>query len=549
MNMKFGKIFIILALTIFIMMPVFVSAAPSAGIKPSSIFYFLDIVSEKINLFFTFNPEKKARKALEYAGERLAEAEAAVTDNNINAVKTAMTGYESNVSFATEKSKDIGEKDKAEALLTTISDSTSKHQEVLTDILAKVPDEAKDAIMKAIEISRKGHEETLTKIAELKGEIEQLKQEVAELKKESNGPRADGVEKLKQEVEETKEKLKEKEKNLETSDNKNSEQVKQSEQKKEIDKSRYQEAERAKQEAERAETERLKNEQEIQRIATEQQRQAEERRETQRLVEQKQDEEAKRIANIKKVDEYLSQIVAAVKLKLGSFSSEKNDTNNFIVTIRNTMNKYPTFSLMQQSGQQLISESNNLSFILGKLIDIGNSIIGKANSLVGLGETSSELLSLASQFNDYTSQRDSSRSKVESLIATFVANEKTALDEALRNKQEELERKQRASQALNQLTVIAQEINNQLTILDTQIKAKETEIEAEYNRPVSMTQIERRVAQLTPELNALINQWNSLLDKKQKITTLNYKLNDYYRYGTSLSAEDRTFLLSLGISF
>lgn len=182
MGIQFGKTIIVSALIILIGMPFSVSAAPSAGIKPSSFFYFLDIAAERVNLFFTFNPEKKARKALEYADERLAEVEEVAEDKNTNAVKTAITNYESNIAFAAEKSKDIGEKEKAEALLTTISDSTSRHQEVLADVLAKVPDEAKEAITKAIEASKKSHEEALQKIAELKGEVEQLKRELAELK-------------------------------------------------------------------------------------------------------------------------------------------------------------------------------------------------------------------------------------------------------------------------------------------------------------------------------------------------------------------------------
>lgn len=57
-----------------------------------------------------------------------------------------------------------------------------KHQEVLAEVYNKVPDEAKKAIEKAIETSRKGQEEATKQIAELKGEVEQLKKEVAELK-------------------------------------------------------------------------------------------------------------------------------------------------------------------------------------------------------------------------------------------------------------------------------------------------------------------------------------------------------------------------------
>jgi len=119
----------------------------------------------------------------------------------------------------------------------------------------------------------------------------------------------------------------------------------------------------------------------------------------------------------------------------------------------------------------------------------------------------------------------------------------------LGDRQDELERKQGATQALSQLTAVIQEIDSQLAILGIQIQEKEAEIEAEYNRPVAMPIIEGKVAQLIPELNALIGQWNSLLDIREKVVTLSYKIDDYFNYGTPLSAEDRTFLSSLGISF
>jgi len=52
----------------------------------------------------------------------------------------------------------------------------------LRGVLDKVPDEAKEAILKAIEISKKGQEEAIKQIAELKSEVEKLKKEVEELK-------------------------------------------------------------------------------------------------------------------------------------------------------------------------------------------------------------------------------------------------------------------------------------------------------------------------------------------------------------------------------
>jgi len=172
-----------------------------AGVKPGSLFYFFDTAFENIGLFFTFNPEKKAQKALEHADERLAEAEESANENNPKAVEKAMTGYEEEISLATEKSKELKDDKKAEELLNIVSENTAKHQEVLRGVLEKVPEEAKQAILNAIEVSKRGQEEAIRQIAELKGEIEKLKKEVEELKKETDDQRADEVEKLKKEVE------------------------------------------------------------------------------------------------------------------------------------------------------------------------------------------------------------------------------------------------------------------------------------------------------------------------------------------------------------
>ena len=206
---KLTVISILLTSLVFVA-PVQVSAATGAGVKPGSFFYFFDTAFENVGLFFTFNSEQKAKRALEYADERLAEAEESANENNPKAIEKAMTGYKEEISFATEKSKELKDDERAEELLNIVSESTAKHQEVLKGVLEKVPKEAKEAILKAIEVSRKGQEEATKQIIKLKDEVERLKKEVEELKlkKESNDPQTDEVEKLKKEVETLKEKQK-----------------------------------------------------------------------------------------------------------------------------------------------------------------------------------------------------------------------------------------------------------------------------------------------------------------------------------------------------
>lgn len=180
--MKKLTVLAILFISLTFVAPIQASATTSAGVRSGSFFYFFDTTFENISLFFTFDSENKTKKALEYADERLAEIEAIAEEKNPDAVKAAVANYESNMALATEKSKDIKDKIKAENLLTLIENNSTKNQEVLSAVLIKVPEEAREAITQAIEASRKGQEEAMRQIAELKGEVEKLKQEVADLK-------------------------------------------------------------------------------------------------------------------------------------------------------------------------------------------------------------------------------------------------------------------------------------------------------------------------------------------------------------------------------
>ncbi len=178
----------LVALMFVFPLPVSAATETSAGIKPGQFLYFFDTTFEKVNLFFTFGSENKAKKALEYADERLAEAKESANENNPKAVEKAMAGYKEEISLATEKSKELKDQNKVEELLNIVSENTAKHQEVLAGVLEKVPEEAKQAILNAIEVSKKGQAEAIKQITELKGEIEKLKKEVEELKNTRTNP-------------------------------------------------------------------------------------------------------------------------------------------------------------------------------------------------------------------------------------------------------------------------------------------------------------------------------------------------------------------------
>lgn len=178
------KFLIILALTLVLVMPVFVSAKTQAGTTPDSTFYFFDVFFEKIDLFFTFNTEKKIKKNLAHAEERLAEAEEVAIKKKPEIVAEAMANYEESVATAIENAKGLSEKQKSKDNLALISEETSRHEEVLKEVLTKVPEEAKPAIEKAIKVSTRGHERALQEVEALRRELDELKEEVNELREE-----------------------------------------------------------------------------------------------------------------------------------------------------------------------------------------------------------------------------------------------------------------------------------------------------------------------------------------------------------------------------
>ncbi len=141
------------------------------GLTPDSPFYFLDTLGEKIGMFFTFRVEKKAAKALKYAEEKLAEAIVMAEKNQTKALEKANQKYQEFLGLANTKTQEAKEKGKnIEELAILITEKTLKHQEVLVEVFEKVPEEAKIAIQKAIEVSRKGSEEAVQAITGVKKE-------------------------------------------------------------------------------------------------------------------------------------------------------------------------------------------------------------------------------------------------------------------------------------------------------------------------------------------------------------------------------------------
>jgi len=141
---------------------------PDPGITPDSPFYFLDTLGKNISLFFAFGPDAKAKKALEYAEERLAEAQAMADKNKSKEVERAADGYKDFVDMAAEKVEEARQRGVSDNLSEIVALATSKHLSVLDRVKDTVPEQAKQAIAKAKEASMNGMGNTLRVLAEEK---------------------------------------------------------------------------------------------------------------------------------------------------------------------------------------------------------------------------------------------------------------------------------------------------------------------------------------------------------------------------------------------
>ncbi|MFC1980931.1 DUF5667 domain-containing protein [Chloroflexota bacterium] len=149
---------------------------PEPGITPDSPFYFLDNWGKGLGLFFAFGPEAKAEKALEYAGERLAEAQAMAAEKRTQALEKATKGYEQFLSVASEKAVEATQQASKEDVSEIVAEATGKHLTVLYELKnrlqeqERVSEQAIQAIERAYESSMNGQENALRALSRVNPE-------------------------------------------------------------------------------------------------------------------------------------------------------------------------------------------------------------------------------------------------------------------------------------------------------------------------------------------------------------------------------------------
>ena len=78
-----------------------------AGVAPDSPFYGLENALERVRLALTFNEQRRAERALDYADERLAEIREMVEEGKFEAAQRARMRYEQKLEAAAEATERV----------------------------------------------------------------------------------------------------------------------------------------------------------------------------------------------------------------------------------------------------------------------------------------------------------------------------------------------------------------------------------------------------------------------------------------------------------
>jgi len=132
---------------------------------PSSPLYFLKKTWETVKGWFIFNTENKIKYGLDLANQRLEETEKLIlnkktdlVDESLNRFNEQMAKVNSNIEKAEKKGKDLT------GIYNLIQQNKEKHQTVLNQLQAQLPDSLQDIITNVKDVSQKGFQLSKEKI-------------------------------------------------------------------------------------------------------------------------------------------------------------------------------------------------------------------------------------------------------------------------------------------------------------------------------------------------------------------------------------------------
>lgn len=180
--MKKSILVCLLVLTVLAVQVFAQDELPNPGITPDNVFYGLDRAIERLQLILTWNRVAKARLHLRFAEERLAEANATIEKGKPEFAQSLMKDHEKEINETeVEVERARAEGRNITDLVEHVSSVTYKHITVLTDLVDRVPEQAKPHIEHAIDVSSRGHVQALKRLGDVEPErAAELSSEFAE---------------------------------------------------------------------------------------------------------------------------------------------------------------------------------------------------------------------------------------------------------------------------------------------------------------------------------------------------------------------------------
>jgi hypothetical protein len=143
---------------------------PDPGITPDSPFYFIDRWGKNIGMFFTFGPEAKAKKALEYAEERLSEFRVMADKKKVREMTRAANDYNGYMVMINERTEEARQQGISDNISERVALVVSKHLSVLDMVSDIAPEGAEGAIIRVREASMNGQINALRALGNQKPE-------------------------------------------------------------------------------------------------------------------------------------------------------------------------------------------------------------------------------------------------------------------------------------------------------------------------------------------------------------------------------------------
>lgn len=133
---------------------------------PGDTLYSIDQVAERVRLALATSSEARAEIEASRAQERIEEAMRLVEQNRERNIEEALERYREHVENANQRIDEARQQGRdVDAILERLAENYTRHQEVLSDVYDRVPENARGAVQRAIENTSDGYNRAIDAVS------------------------------------------------------------------------------------------------------------------------------------------------------------------------------------------------------------------------------------------------------------------------------------------------------------------------------------------------------------------------------------------------